>query len=49
MLKADAVWRAFAYTGDPLCYLLYKSVQRKARPKDDKDRAGTGADPRPED
>ena len=49
MLKADAVWRAFADTGDPLCYMLYKSVQRKARPKDDKDRAGTGFDPRPED
>ena len=48
-MNADAVWRAFAETGDPVCYLLYKSVQRKGKPKDDKDKGGTGAQPRPED
>lgn len=48
-MNSDAVWRAFADTGDPLCYMLYKSVQRKGRPKDDKDKTGTGQQPSPED
>lgn len=48
-MYSDAVWRAFAETGDPVCYLLYKSVQRKGKPKDDNDREGTGLPPRPED
>lgn len=28
-MKEDAIWRAFAETGDPLYYLLYKSVQQE--------------------
>ena len=48
-MQTDAVWRAFAETGDPLCYMLYKSVQRKDRPKDDKDKGETGDMPRPGD
>ena len=49
ILQTDAVWRAFAETGDPLCYMLYKSVQRKGRPKDDKDKGEAGDMPRPGD
>ena len=48
-LKSDAVWRAFADTGDPLCHMLYKGVQRKGRPKDDKDKGEAGDMPRPVD
>ncbi len=25
-MKDDAIWKAFAETGDPLYYLLYKAV-----------------------
>lgn len=48
-MNSDAVWRAFAETGDPVCYLLYKSVERKKTPKDDKDRERAGRVPFPED
>ena len=24
----DAIWQAFAETGDPVCYMLYKAVNR---------------------
>ena len=23
----DAIWQAFAETGDPVCYMLYKAVK----------------------
>lgn len=26
-MSADAIWRAFAETGDPVYYLLYKSAK----------------------
>ncbi len=26
-MSADAIWRAFAETGDPVYYLLYKSAE----------------------
>ncbi len=25
-MRAEAIWMAFADTGDPLCYLLYKAL-----------------------
>lgn len=25
-MSTDAIWQAFAETGDPVCYLLYKSA-----------------------
>ncbi len=25
-MRAEAMWKAFADTGDPLCYLLYKAM-----------------------
>ena len=27
-LEFDAIWQAFAETGDPVCYMLYKAVSR---------------------
>lgn len=29
----DPVWQAFAQTGDPVYYLLYKSLEREDKPK----------------
>lgn len=26
-MKTDAIWQAFSETGDPVCYLLYKTVE----------------------
>ena len=34
----DAIWQAFAQTGDPLYYLLYKSIE----PRDVNDKPGKG-------
>lgn len=31
-MKTDAIWRAFAETGDPVYYLLYKSLDGKDGP-----------------
>ena len=28
-MKDDTIWKAFAETGDPLYYLLYKYVEEK--------------------
>lgn len=28
-MKDDAIWKAFAETGDPLYYLLYKAVHKQ--------------------
>lgn len=27
-MSADAIWQAFAETGDPLYYMLYKSAEK---------------------
>ena len=27
-MQFDAIWQAFAETGDPVCYMLYKAVSR---------------------
>lgn len=32
-MQFDAIWQAFAETGDPVCYMLYKAVNRD-RPAD---------------
>ena len=37
-MTTDPIWQAFTETGDPLCYLLYRSVETakemQAQPKD---------------
>lgn len=52
-MERDAVWQAFADTGDPLYYLLYKQMRNtkpeKASEKKKKDTARPGELPRPED
>ncbi len=50
MMEKDAVWQAFSETGDPIYYLLYKSMHdtdRKAKEKEYGKRSGEF--PRPED
>lgn len=39
-MQNDAIWQAFAETGDPFCYLLYKACQEEKREKDRKQPAG---------
>ena len=34
-LAYDAIWQAFAETGDPVCYMLYKAVNREGKDKTD--------------
>ncbi len=46
-LKDDAIWQAFASTGDPLYYLLYKTAEEREKKK--KKRAAPGSAPRPAD
>ena len=26
-MESDALWQAFAETGDPICYLLYRAAE----------------------
>ena len=33
-MSADAIWQAFAETGDPLYYLLYKSAKNQEKNDD---------------
>ena len=49
-MERDAIWQAFAETGDPLYYLLYKNTadehpMENGRKKTDR----TGDEPRPTD
>ena len=37
-MKTDAIWQAFAETGDPLCYLLYKAAEDKKPKKGEKEK-----------
>ena len=39
-MQNDAIWQAFAETGDPVCYLLYKATRKPKEPKNTKDRPG---------
>ena len=41
-MRADAIWSAFAETGDPLCYLLYRAMDAGRRRETDETR-GTAA------
>ena len=50
VMERDAIWQAFAETGDPLYYLLYKNTRdehpiENGRKKTDR----AGEDPRPVD
>ena len=49
-MPADELWRVFSETGDPLAYLLYKSMQDQPR-RNDKNKTTVRAEslPRPED
>lgn len=40
----DAVWQAFSQTGDPLYYLLYKSLQQLDRAQTDRGEAPSAGD-----
>ena len=31
-MNDDSVWQAFAETGEPVCYLLYRAVHAAPRP-----------------
>ena len=44
-MSQDAIWQAFAETGDPMYYLLYRSA--KERQRDKKDRTDDGAQGQP--
>lgn len=49
-MSTDAIWQAFAETGDPLYYLLYTNVRERQRQKKDKtDDGAQGQQPRAED
>ena len=36
-MSTDPIWKAFADSGDPLYYLLYKAVSMGSGEKDEKD------------
>lgn len=40
-MKQDPIWKAFAQTGDPLYYLLYRSVEQQTDTGSDKAQADT--------
>ena len=49
-MERDAIWQAFAETGDPVYYLLYKQARNTKTDADKKINAdGRGEFPRPED
>lgn len=49
-MERDTIWQAFAETGDPVYYLLYKSTQDpKAKPRNNSKTDGNGNMPRSED
>ena len=49
-MSQDAIWQAFSETGDPMYYLLYKSVREQQRKKNEKkDDGAQGRMPRAED
>ena len=39
-MELDAIWQAFAETGDPVCYMLYKAAKNN-RPKQETDKGET--------
>ena len=40
-VQFDAIWQAFAETGDPLYYLLYRAAQQADRAKSGKEQTST--------
>ena len=46
-MKNDELWQSFFETGDPVRYLLAKKLERP--PRRDREKDGTGEEPRPED
>lgn len=38
-MSTDAIWRAFTETGDPVYYMLFKSVQKQSGGKEQPDGA----------
>lgn len=49
-MERDAVWQAFSETGDPVYYLLYKSMHEKdAKTRENDCGQRPGELPRPED
>ena len=40
-MKQDPIWQAFAETGDPLYYLLYRVVERQKGEKPGEKRTGS--------
>ena len=55
-MDADGIWRSFIDTGDPVCYLLAKRMERppggdganRKKPRRDKEKTErTGDEPRP--
>lgn len=39
-MEYDAIWQAFAQTGDPVYYLLYKGLDSRAEEDSKEDRPG---------
>ena len=52
-MDVNGIWRGFVETGDPVCYLLAKRMERPPRrngaEKPKKEPAGDGDTPRPSD
>ena len=49
-MSQDAIWQAFAETGDPMYYLLYRSTkERQRQQKERNDDGAQGRTPRAED
>ena len=40
LMREDTLWRAFAETGEPVCYLLYRAAQEEKREKETKTARG---------
>ena len=47
-MNADGIWRSFVETGDPVCYLLAKKLERLPR-RNDSHTQRPGESPRPSD
>ncbi len=50
-METNGVWRSFVETGDPICYLLAKKMERQPREngKPRQKKTGSGDRPRPTD
>ncbi len=48
-MELDTIWQAFAETGDPSCYMLYRAMERKRRAQQTEKTDAPGKLPRAED